>query len=163
MNLKENYILANCCRPTESDPIVGYHSYDGMIKVHRADCRNLAKAEQDRLVKLEWAEITAGEDFTPDADYNELDAVDFQILEHHRNYGVDYSLKVAGMLHMDAQMVFDSHKKMRSLGLLTRVKPLIIQYRKNIVDNKWIKHRNHTYYELTDKGENYLAYFKKET
>ena len=47
---------------------------------------------------------------------------------------------------------------MREMGLLERVEPLIIQYRKGIVDNKWIKHRNHTYYGLTSKGESYLRY-----
>ena len=39
-----------------------------------------------------------------------------------------------------------------------RVEPLMIRYRKNIVKGKWIKHRNHTYYELTEKGRKYLAH-----
>jgi len=36
-----------------------------------------------------------------------------------------------------------------------------MQYRKGIVDNKWVKHRNHTYYKLTEKGTKYLDYFEK--
>ncbi|MFH2049803.1 MAG: DUF2250 domain-containing protein, partial [bacterium] len=73
-----------------------------------------------------------------------------------REYGVDYSLVVARKLNIPKQAAFDCHKKLREMGLLERVKPLIIQYRKGIVDNKWIKHRNHTYYDLTDKGKSYL-------
>ncbi|MFH2037144.1 MAG: DUF2250 domain-containing protein, partial [Candidatus Zixiibacteriota bacterium] len=84
---------------------------------------------------------------------------DFKIMNHHKIYGVDYSLKVARMLNLDKQIVFDSHKKLRDLNLLERVKELMMQYRKGIVDNKWIKHRNHTYYNLTEKGEQYLTHY----
>ena len=66
------------------------------------------------------------------------------------------------MLHVSKQAVFDSHKKMREMKLLKRVEPLMIQYRKGVVDNKWIKHRNHTYYELTDKGNQYLDFYLKK-
>ena len=32
----------------------------------------------------------------------------------------------------------------------------IIHYRKNIVKGKWIKHRNHTYYEITPEGNQWI-------
>jgi len=32
----------------------------------------------------------------------------------------------------------------------------MIRYRKGIVDGKWIKHRHHTYYALTQKGNRVL-------
>jgi predicted transcriptional regulator len=121
----------------------------------------LQKADQARLVTLEWQDILDPEDFRPGNDYFELDEIDFKILNHHKIYGVDYSLKVASMIHKDKQSVFDSHAKLRELGLLERVKELMMQYRKGIVKNKWIKHRNHTYYKLTEKGENYLAYYQR--
>jgi len=163
MKLKEDYILANCCTPTEHDTIVGYYSHNNIIKVHRADCPNLAKTDPERLITLNWRDIITEKDFTPDDDFHELDATDFIILEHHEKYGVDYSLKVASVLHIDKQLVFDRHTKLREMGLIKRVKALIIQYRKNIVKNKWIKHRNHTYYELTEKGEKYLAFHQKNS
>jgi predicted transcriptional regulator len=47
------------------------------------------------------------------------------------------------------------------LGALKRVEKLMIQYRKNIVKGKWIKHRNHTYYELTPKGERWIEGFEE--
>lgn len=161
MKLKEEYILANCCRPKPEQKITGYYSHDGLIKVHRADCPNLDKTDPERLMTLAWKDIIEADDPVPGNDFKSLAENDFRILKHHRQYGVDYSLKVAAILHLDKQSVFDSHRKLRDMKLLERVKPLIIQYRKNIVDNKWIKHRNHTYYDLTDKGRLYLRHYLK--
>lgn len=161
IELLEKYSLAGCCRPTLQDEIVGYFSHDDFIKVHRHDCVNLQKAEKERLVKLEWDKIIKKDEYTPDDDYHQLDETDFIILNHHLEYGVDYSLMVAAITRLSKQTVFERHKKLRNLKLLERVQPVMIQYRKGIVDNKWIKHRNHTYYELTTKGENYLNFFKK--
>lgn len=159
MKLKDDYIIANCCGPNAGEPIIGYYSHNNIIKVHKVGCANLAKAEQSRLVMLEWDEILAPDDFKPGDDYNKLDEIDFRILNHHKIYGVDYSHKVARMLNLEKQIVFEAHKKLRDMGLLERVKELMMQYRKGIVDNKWIKHRNHTYYKLTAKGKNYLEHY----
>ena len=157
IRLKEEYTLAKCCTPAIGDDIVGYYSYDNVLKVHRSDCSNLVKAEQERLVTLQWNEILKEQTpFTPDEDYDELDEVDWAVLKHHRKYGVDYSLVVARKINITKQSAFDSHTKLRKMNLIERVEPRIIQYRKGIVDNKWIKHRNHTYYDLTDKGNAYL-------
>ena len=158
--LKENYTLSKCCRPLPDCEITGYYSHDGLtLKVHRSSCVNLQKADQARLVSLEWKDILAEDEFTPDDDFAELDELDFRILRHHRDLGVDYSLKTARLLNIDKQTMFDRHHKLRDMSLLRRVEPLIIQYRKGVVNNKWIKHRNHTYYELTKKGRHYLEHF----
>jgi len=149
VTLKEKYSLAKCCTPAPEDPIVGYFSFDDHVKVHRHDCPNLAKAEQSRLLTLDWADIVATESEEPGEDFHTLEPADFAILQHHLDYDIDYSLKVARVLNMDKQEVFDRHRKLREAGLLERVEALIVRYRKGIVDNKWIKHRNHTYYELT--------------
>jgi hypothetical protein len=159
IRLKDKYVLARCCSPSPGSPIVGYFSYDDIIKVHRQGCRNLTKAERERLVSLDWKDIIEGNDFRPGDDYGELEDNDFRILEHHRDLGVDYSLKTASVIHLPKQDVFDRHRKLRDMGLLKRVEPVMIRYRKGVVDNKWIKHRNHTYYELTPRGRDYLTYF----
>ncbi|MDD4052649.1 MAG: DUF2250 domain-containing protein [candidate division Zixibacteria bacterium] len=156
MKLKDDYLLARCCRPAQGERIIGYCSHDGPIKVHRAGCAALSKVEPDRIVTLEWNEIVAAEEFRPGDDFNLLDEIDFRILDHHAKLGVDYSLAVAGALRLDATAVFERHDRLRHLGLLVRVEPTMIQYRRNIVAGKWIKHRNHTYYELTPKGKAYL-------
>ncbi len=159
MRLKDDYSAANCCRPTTGDDIIGYYSHNNIIKVHKLGCPNLAKAEQSRLIKLAWTDILAAEEFEPDKDYDDLDRIDFRILAHHQDYGFDYTLKMAAMLQLEKQIVFDRHNKLRGMDLLQRVEPKMIQYRKNIVKGKWIKHRNHTYYDLTEKGRHYLKYY----
>jgi len=150
--LKEKYSLARCCKPQLGDRITGYFSHDDHIKVHRSDCPNLIKAEHSRLVTLAWIDISAGTGHPqagPDITLGELDLA---ILRHHRDLGVDYSLKVARVLNAERADVFESHRRLRADGLLERVEPTMIQYRKGVVPSKWIKHRNHTYYRLTERG-----------
>lgn len=156
--LRENYVLANCCLPKPNDRVIGYHSHSNVVKVHRVACTNLGKAEPARLVQLDWTEIIEGEEFVPDRDFDELIELDFDILGHHKEFGFDYSNMVAVMLKVDRKSVFDRHKYLKDAKLLERVAPKMIQYRKNIVKNKWIKHRNHTYYDITSRGLNYLKY-----
>ena len=158
IRLKEDYTLARCCTPTLEDKITGYYSHNNIIKVHKENCPNLKKAEPERLVSLVWSDILASAEFQPGSDFNDLDKTDFSVLQHHLEYGIDYSLLVAKALSLAKQEVFERHKKLKGLGLIERVEPRIVQYRKGIVDNKWIKHRNHTYYQLTDKGKKYLAH-----
>lgn len=161
--LKDKYSLSKCCYPKQGDEIVGYFSHDDHIKIHRADCGNLEKTEQARLIHLEWREVLADRSTTPDSDYDQLDETDFAVLRHHKVNGIDYSLLVARILSIDKQEAFDRHKKLRDMKLLERVDALMVQYRKGIVDNKWIKHRNHTYYRITDKGDTYLDFYRTTT
>jgi hypothetical protein len=156
--IREQYLLANCCNPSPETAIVGYHSHADCIKIHTADCRNLAGLEQERLIPLDWNDVIVREEFVPDDLYRSLEDDDFRILIWHLEVGLDYSLQVAHSLRMDPKVVFNRHAKLRELGLLTRVPKVMIQYRKGIVDNKWIKHRNHTYYNLTDRGRQFAKY-----
>jgi hypothetical protein len=162
MNLKEGYSLAKCCHPSVDEQIEGYYSHNMVLIVHRRGCGNLGKVDPERIVKLSWSEVVANDGFAPDDDYHDLDDLDWKVLRHHQAMGVDYSHVVARALNATKDEIFERHRKLRSLKLLARVKPLMMQYRKGIVDNKWIKHRNHTYYELTGKGERYLEYHQKE-
>ena len=157
--LKEGYKIARCCSPQRDDSIMGYFSYDNVIAVHKASCGNLKKTESERLLSLFWEDILEKGEDKPEEGYHQLDELDFRILKHHQVMGVDYSLMVAKILKIETEQAFERHRKLKSLRLLKRVAPVMIRYRKNIVDNKWIKHRNHTYYQITPKGERYLDFF----
>ncbi len=156
IDLRQDYRLALCCKPTPGDKITGFLKPDsGLISVHKRDCANLKSIEKERLINLTWNDLIKTEpeiDTAIDPVFTELDEIDLRILRHHAEMGVDYAAVVAKCTRIDRATVFKRHKKLRDLKLLTRVQPRIIQYRKNIVDNKWIKHRNHTYYEITDRG-----------
>lgn len=155
--LKKGYVLPKCCSPAPGEPIMGYVSYDKRIVVHKASCHNIKRIESGRRVFLSWNQISGEQEKKPDHDYLDLEELDFRILKHHRVMGVDYSLMVAKILKIEPDKVFEHHRKLRDLRLLERVKKVMIQYRKGIIDNKWIKHRNHTYYRITSKGEKYLT------
>lgn len=156
MKLITGYSLAGCCRPTKRDVIIGYYSHENSIKVHRADCGNLSRAEQSRLIELNWTEIAEDELTRSREEVRILEEIDYLILKHHSTYGADYSLAVAAQLRQDKELVFKRHDYLREQGFLKRVAPVMIQYRKKIVKGKWVKHRNHTYYELTPKGKETL-------
>jgi (p)ppGpp synthase/HD superfamily hydrolase len=161
--LRDNYRLANCCKPQRDDDIIGFLKFDTpVISVHKRDCINLAKVEDDRLVALTWDEIIREKvemSVSEESDYHLLDEFDFKILDHHRRMGPDYAAVVAKATQIPRATVFDRHKKLRDLELLKRVQPVMMQYRKGIVKGKWIKHRNHTYYELTSRGLNFINHY----
>ena len=75
---------------------------------------------------------------------------------------MDYSIVVAEVLRVPLEEMHKRHRKLRELGGLKRVQGRVIQYRKNIVKGKWIKHRNHTYYELTSEGETWIRAFEDQ-
>jgi hypothetical protein len=156
INLHEDYRLALCCKPEPGDRITGFLKADtGIISVHKQECSNLKKIDPARLIKLDWDEIINNEldsDISSDPVIGQLDETDLRILRHHAELGVDYAAVVAKITSIDRATVFERHRKLRDLKLVERVQPRMIQYRKNIVDNKWIKHRNHTYYKITDAG-----------
>lgn len=52
------YRFAKCCSPIFGDPVFGFISSDGMVKIHRADCPNAANIRERypyRIIKAGWS------------------------------------------------------------------------------------------------------------
>ena len=160
------YKLARCCSPQPDDDIIGYFKEDGTIALHRSDCRAVKTLRSERLLTVTWAELATketppGENDAADEAFGQLDETDYRILKHHEQLGLDYSMMVADELGLEMAVAYERHRKLRSLGALERVEKRMIQYRKHIVKGKWIKHRNHTYYDLTAKGRKWIKRFEE--
>ena len=167
MHRELTYKLAQCCSPEAEDGISGYFKEDGTVAVHRSDCAAVQRLRAERLLEVTWEEIHAAaapiDIETEDSTFNQLDEMDYLILKHHQEFGLDYSIVVSEMLGLPLEETHKRHRKLRELGGLKRVERRMIQYRKNIVKGKWIKHRNHTYYELTPKGDRWVCSFEQKT
>lgn len=53
-----NYRLAKCCNPIYGDPVFGFISAEGVIKIHRNDCPNAAHIRQRygyRIIRTRWS------------------------------------------------------------------------------------------------------------
>ncbi len=50
--------LAKCCQPVPGEEIEGVVTRGSGIAVHRKDCINLAKADKERHISIDWAEGT---------------------------------------------------------------------------------------------------------
>jgi GTP diphosphokinase / guanosine-3',5'-bis(diphosphate) 3'-diphosphatase len=46
--------MAQCCKPVPGDPLIGYITRGQGIRAHHRDCKNIANAEQERLVPIEF-------------------------------------------------------------------------------------------------------------
>ena len=160
------YKIAKCCMPQEGDSITGYFKEDSTITVHHAECNAVQGFRSERLLAVAWDEIRTTETPTDSptlpAAFAELDETDYFILKHHQELGMDYSIVVAETLRISLEEMHQRHRKLRNMGGLKRVEGRIIHYRKNIVKGKWIKHRNHTYYELTPEGRTWIQAFENQ-
>jgi GTP pyrophosphokinase len=52
-------VLARCCKPAPPDRIVGFVTRGRGVTVHRADCRNVARLPQERLIAADWGKTGA--------------------------------------------------------------------------------------------------------
>lgn len=153
--------IAQCCNPDEGTTIIGYFKENNTITVHNTSCTTVPSLKAERLLDVSWEEIHKSKPPDTSQEMPELDETDYFILKHHQEFGVDYSIVVAETLRIPLEEIHQRHRKLKELGGLKRVEGRIIQYRKNIVKGKWIKHRNHTYYELTSKGSQWINAFEE--
>jgi len=157
-----SYHLSKCCNPQAGDAIVGYFREDGIFSVHRVGCPNLRSLSQKRLVKVTWEEVQGQQaEGAIDDLFYELEEEDFSILGHLQAYGLDYAYPISQETGIGLQETFRRLRRLSRWGLIGRVAGRMVQYRKGIVKGKWIKHRNHTYYDLTPRGERILTHREK--
>ena len=51
------YRLSKCCNPVQGDPIFGFFSADGALKIHKTDCpnvKNIKRRYPERVVDVDW-------------------------------------------------------------------------------------------------------------
>jgi len=68
-------VLAKCCKPVPSDPIIGFVSKARGVTVHRADCANISGLEprqRERLMPASWGK-TAEAPFSADIEVVAID------------------------------------------------------------------------------------------
>lgn len=84
----------------------------------------------------------------------ELSTLEIETLKYHMQKGCDYSKSLAKALNIKLCEAFKIHKKLLDLGYLEKVSSKLTKYK---IDNstKIIKHRNHTYYQLSKKGKQF--------
>ncbi|ADQ07247.1 DUF2250 domain-containing protein [Caldicellulosiruptor changbaiensis] len=91
-------------------------------------------------------------------DQDEL--LDLTILAYLKKLGPEYAKLLAIRLGLSLE---ETRKRLQSLeerGLIKRVERRIVKYYHR--RRKSVKHRNHTYYELTREGELFLREAKKK-
>ncbi len=161
------YKLSNCCSPVLGDTIVGYLKDSGEISVHKEVCQNITNLQAERILHITWEDIQDYKNYDAeekiDEDFYLLEDVDYRILKHHQQMGIDYSIAVARDVGIPLEDCFKAHRNLKDMNFLKRVEKVMIRYRKNTVKHKWIKHRNHTYYELTEKGEKFIEFYEKSS
>lgn len=58
--------LARCCKPMPPDPIVGFITRGRGVTVHRVECDNARRLNQERLVEVQWGSAWKDERFVSD-------------------------------------------------------------------------------------------------
>jgi len=84
-----------------------------------------------------------------------LNDLEIKVLKYHKQKGCDYSKSLARALNIKLCEAFAVHKKLLSLGYLEKVSSRLTKYQVN-TKTKIVKHRNHTYYQLTQKGKQFV-------
>ena len=57
-NTEQSYEIAKCCNPIPGDEVLGYHSHDGSIIIHKPKCPvaiRIMSNEGNRIIPVKWA------------------------------------------------------------------------------------------------------------
>lgn len=57
-NASQSYSIAKCCNPIPGDEVVGYHTSEGSIVIHKPKCPEAIRImsnEGDRIISVKWA------------------------------------------------------------------------------------------------------------
>lgn len=92
----------------------------------------------------------------------ELSEIELKILKYHKLMGADYSKLISHRFGITLSEAMGIHKRLFDLDFLEKVSGSIIDYHTNIKRLKTIKHRNHTYYVLSRKGELFLREYERK-
>ncbi len=84
--------------------------------------------------------------------------IELRIMYYIYHSGPIFIKKLANRLDKDIGTVDKSVKMLKQKGYLERVTRTLVEYRINR-RSKVIKHRNHTYFDLTRKGRLFMRHF----
>jgi guanosine-3',5'-bis(diphosphate) 3'-pyrophosphohydrolase len=115
--------LAQCCKPVNGDPIVGYVTRGRGITVHRADCPNVANLpDPERLVPVSWGDKGKDETFAVGIKVTAWDRVgllrDISTLLADEKVNILYVLTTT---HDDRTVTLDVTLEVVDVGQLSRI------------------------------------------
>lgn len=84
------------------------------------------------------------------------DELIFHILMHFKRFGVDYSKSVGRDLEMNKRDVCELLRKLYEMGLLEKRRSGMLKRKEARLKKRVTTHPHHTYYQLSEKGEEYL-------
>ena len=116
--------LAACCNPVPGDAIVGYISKGQGVKVHRADCPNIAN--ETRLIDVEWEDVIDNKEYEAKLVVHSTD----------RNYLLSDIVTVvsqckAGLLHVDSKVDDDKVTATTKMSVVVKDK----EHLRNLIAN----------------------------
>jgi len=89
----------------------------------------------------------------------DLSDIELKILYYIYHSGPAFIKKLSARLDKDIQTLQSSIEALQRMEYLERVTGTMVEYRLNR-RSKVIKHRNHTYYDLTRKGRLFMRHFQ---
>jgi len=90
---------------------------------------------------------------------SEISDIELKILYYIYHSGPAFIKKLSARMDNDIQTLQKSVEALQRMEYLERVSGTMVEYRLNR-RNKVIKHRNHTYYDLTRKGRLFMRNFQ---
>ncbi|MEI7475443.1 MAG: bifunctional (p)ppGpp synthetase/guanosine-3',5'-bis(diphosphate) 3'-pyrophosphohydrolase [bacterium] len=67
------YHISKCCTPVPGEPIIGVITRSRGVSVHREDCKNLALADNERMMLINWSGVDTSKTFVT---YIQVEVID---------------------------------------------------------------------------------------